>query len=76
MSHDPQFKRPSTGQEEVSDGTRTANPIINTPNGIAEDPEMKEFIELCKGPAKKPAYHRGFFYDFKMYKTKRQFGPL
>lgn len=37
---------------------------------------MKEFLDMSKLPAKRPAYRRDFYYDFKKYKTKRQFGPL
>ena len=32
---------------------------------------MKEFLDMAKKPAKRPAYRRDFYYDFKRYKTKR-----
>ena len=47
---------------------------MKTPFSIAEDPEMKEFLDMKE--TRRPAYRRDFYYDFKRYRTKRTFGPI
>ena len=46
-------------------------PVIAAPTRISEDPEMKQFLEMGNSPAKRPAYRRDYYYDFKRFKTKR-----
>lgn len=54
-----------------SEGDRPVTPVIAAPTAFSEDPEMKEFLEMGSGPAKRTAYRRDFYYDFKRYKTQR-----
>lgn len=66
--------RPPTsvgGEILSSEGDRPVTPVIAAPTRISEDPEMKQFLEMGNSPAKRPAYRRDYYYDFKRFKTKR-----